>query len=136
MDGRIPDRLFLLLSEQKTSALQHWKKSDVRYSSFFGVTSYATVFAGFLRCSGDTIDLRSEDFVTNWTVSQEIKGQATLSHIRLPAKLTFIEQQLGRIEYQDGDVIVELDSFRFDGNEAVVAFDVGIVDGAKKISFS
>ena len=66
--------------------------------------------------------------MTEWTVVQESEGQATLSHNRLPAKLTFVEQRLSRVEYQDGDSIVELDSFEFGSNEAVAAFRSGTLD--------
>lgn len=124
-DGRIPDSLFPLLSEQKVSAVTHTRESDVGYSSLFGVTSYARLFAGHLQCLGEIIDLRSEDFMTEWAVVQEVDGQVTLSHKRLPAKLTFVEQRLSRVECQDGDYIVELDSFEFGSNEAVAAFRSG-----------
>jgi rhodanese-related sulfurtransferase len=131
-DGSIPESLLTLVSGEKTPALQYWKKSDDQYSSLFGVASVSAVFAGFLPCSGEVIDFRSEEFVTDWTISEEIEGQTTLSHKRRPAKLTFVAEQLSRIEFQDGDVVVELASFQFDSNEVVVAFDAGLVDGAKK----
>lgn len=127
-DGRIPDRLFSLLSEQKAGSVSYRNKAHDKYLSFVRVTSSAKLFGGFLKSSGEIIDLRSEDFMTEWTVVQEVDGQVTLSHKRLPAKLTFVEQRLSRVEYQDGDSIVELDSFEFGSNEAVAAFRSGTLD--------
>lgn len=131
-DGSIPDSILKLVSGDTSTAVQYFKKSDLMYPRFFRGSSGSAVFAGFLQCSDEVIDFRSEDFVKDWTISEEIEGQTTLSHKRLPAKLAFVSQQLSRIEFKDGDTTVEFDSFQFDNNETVVAFNIGMVNGATK----